>query len=387
MKYRKEILNNIIYINIIYIFFTAYTFTSTIKKDFIKGVDISMLKQLEDNGAKFYDEKGIEKDCIEILKEHGVNWIRIRTWVNPVDKTGNLLGGGNNNKETTIKLAKKIKSKQLKYLLDFHYSDFWSDPGKQYKPKEWENLKGKKLEKKVYEYTKDMILSLKAQNALPDMVQIGNEVNGGMLWPDGKTWKQGKEKIGGYNGFVKLLKAGIKAVKDIDKKIKIMIHLSDGGNNKLYRTVFDELIKRKVEFDIIGISFYPYWHGTFNELTENLSDISKRYKKDVIVVETAYAYTLENGDSLPNIFGKTEERKVGYIASVEGQKQVIKKLMDIIYNVPNNRGKGFFYWGAEWIPIKNSGWKIGEGNAWENQAMFDFNGKALETLNIFKENP
>ena len=172
---------------------------------FIKGADVSMLKQLEDNGAKFYDENNKELDCVEILKNNGVNYIRIRTWVNPTDEKGVLLGGGNNDKETTIYLVEKAKKMGLKVLLDFHYSDFWADPAKQFKPKDWENLTGKELEDTLYNYTKDLLLELKNKGISPDMVQIGNELNGGMVWPNGKTWIQGNEKIGGYEVFSNLL--------------------------------------------------------------------------------------------------------------------------------------------------------------------------------------
>jgi arabinogalactan endo-1,4-beta-galactosidase len=354
---------------------------------FIKGADVSMLKQLEDNGAKFYDENNKELDCVEILKNNGVNYIRIRTWVNPTDEKGVLLGGGNNDKETTIYLVEKAKKMGLKVLLDFHYSDFWADPAKQFKPKDWENLTGKELEDTLYNYTKDLLLELKNKGISPDMVQIGNELNGGMVWPNGKTWVQGNEKIGGYEIFSNLLKAGIKATKETTPDAKIMIHLADGGDNELYRRVFDEITKRGVEFDIISLSFYPYWHGTFNDLQKNLNDISKRYNKDVIVVEIAYAYTLNDGDGFSNIFGANEEITGGHNASVESQMTVIRKVMSTLANVPNNRGKGFFYWEPDWIPKKNVGWKAGEGNGWENQAMFDFKGKALPSLKVFNEEP
>lgn len=353
--------------------------------DFIKGADISMLKQLEDNGAKFYDQNNKKDDPMNILKNHGVNWIRLRTWVDPTDEIGNSLGGGNNNKETTLILAKRAKELGLKVLLDFHYSDFWADPGKQNKPKAWENLSGKDLENALYHYTKDVLQSLKDIDATPDMVQIGNELNGGMLWPDGKTWGDGI--IGGFDGFANLLKAGIKATKEIDSNIKIMIHLAEGGDNKLYRWVFDELSARKVSFDIIGLSYYPYWHGSFEELQHNLNDISKRYNKDVIVVEIAYGYTLEDSDGFHNIFGGTEELVGGYKASIKGQENVLRKLMNVLSDVPNNKGKGFFYWEPTWIGTKGAGWKSGEGNAWDNQAMFDKNGKALASLNAFRANP
>ena len=241
--------------------------------------------------------------------------------------------------------------------------------------------------KRDKEKEKDLLLELKNKGISPDMVQIGNELNGGMVWPNGKTWVQGNEKIGGYEIFSNLLKAGIKATKETTPDAKIMIHLADGGDNELYRRVFDQITAKKVDFDIIGLSFYPYWHGTFDDLQGNLNDISKRYNKDVIVVEIAYAYKLKDGDGFSNIFGANEEITGGFIASIDSQSTVLRKLMSTLANVPNGKGKGFFYWEPDWIPTKGAGWKTGEGNGWDNQAMFDFNGKALDSLKVFMENP
>ena len=353
--------------------------------EFVRGADVSMLKQLEESGAKFYDQNNKKTDVLTILKDNGVNWIRIRTWVNPTDEKGKPLGGGNNDTATTLVLVKRAKDMGFKVLLDFHYSDFWADPAKQFKPKDWEGITGKALEDTLYKYTKDVLQKLKDINATPDMVQIGNELNGGMVWPDGKTWGEGK--IGGFDGFAGLLKAGIKAAKEIDSNMKIMIHLAEGGDNKLYRWVFDELTARKVPFDIIGLSYYPYWHGTLNDLQNNLNDISKRYDKDVIVVETAYGYTLEDSDGFGNIFGGTDEEKGGYKASVKGQENMLRSIMNVVAEVPNNKGKGVFYWEPTWIGTKGAGWQAGEGNGWDNQAMFDKNGKVLPSIKAFSANP
>ena len=345
--------------------------------DFIKGMDISMLKQVEDNGGKFY-ENGVEKDPLVIFKEHGVNWVRLRLWNNPAGK-----GGGENDLATTIELAKRAKALGLKFLLDFHYSDFWADPGTQTKPAAWLNLSGSDLENAVYNYTKDAITQLKNENALPDMVQIGNEINGGMLWPDGKTFGTGS---GGYDGLARLLSSGVKGVKDSleeSEDVKIMIHLAEGGENGRFRTFFDAITERKVEFDIIGLSFYPYWHGTLEELQHNADDISNRYNKEVIVAETAYAYTLDNGDAHGNIFGPDQEKEAGYPATLQGQATEVRAIMDVMAKVPNGKGKGIFYWEGGWIPVEGAGWAAGEGNAWENQAFFDFKGNTLPSLEVF----
>ncbi|WP_426452689.1 glycosyl hydrolase 53 family protein [Paenibacillus sp. S-38] len=353
--------------------------------DFIKGSDVSMLSQIKESGGHYYDG-GVEKDALQILKDHGTNWVRLRIWNNPVDEQGNPLGGGNNDLARTVETAVYAKELGLKVLLDFHYSDFWADPGKQFKPAAWENLSGAELEQEVYNYTDSVLRELKAKDAMPDMVQIGNETNGGMIWPDGKTWQQSAgEEIGGYDGFANLLKAGIRAVKDNDpeNQTRIMLHLADGGDNALYHRVFDALTARGVNFDIIGLSFYPYWHGTLEELKQNMNDISARYNKDVIVVETAYAYTLENGDGFTNIFGPAEQSAGGYKATVQGQAQAVRDIMNAVHEVPGGRGLGVFYWEQDWIPVEGAGWKTGEGNGWDNQAMFDFEGNALPSLDVY----
>lgn len=355
-----------------------------ISSDFIRGADISTLKQLEEEGIKFYNEDGKEQELMSILKSYGVNWIRIRIWVNPLDDFGKAYGCGHNDKATTLELAKRAKELGLKVLLDFHYSDFWADPGKQNKPKDWKDLEGVELENKVYEYTKDILLSLKEINAMPQMVQIGNEVNNGILWPNGKIYDIGNE---GYEDFSNLLKAGIRASKEVNSNTLVMIHLAEGTNNKLFRKMFDNLTEKNVPYDIIGVSYYPYWHGSFEDLEKNLNDISKRYNKDVIIAETAYAYTLENFDSEKNIFNPSHENEGKFLASVLGQENVIRKIINILGKVENNRGKGFFYWEPAWIVQKSSTNKIREVSGWENQAMFDFNGKALSSLNAFSTDP
>ncbi len=358
--------------------------------DFIMGADVSMLGQIEESGGKFYDQ-GVEKDCLEILRSHGVNWIRLRLWNDPTDMNGKLLGGGNNDLQRTIQIAARAKSMGFKFLLDFHYSDWWADPGKQNMPKAWVGLGPEELNKAVYEYTAETMKALADASAMPDMVQIGNEVNSGMMWPAGKTWSQGNEVVGGYDGFAELLSQGIQAVRDNDpnsgnpeKKIKIAIHLADGGNNDLYHTVFDELIKRNVDFDIIGLSYYSFWHGPFDRFADNMKDISERYQKDVVVLEAAYPYTLEDADGHSNLIGGGVQDLGGFKPTVQGQATAIRDIMAAVAQVPNGKGLGVFYWEPEWIAVEGAGWAAGQGNAWENLAMFDFDGNALPSLNVFK---
>ncbi len=358
--------------------------------DFIMGADVSMLKQIEDSGGKFYDN-GVETDCLTILKDHGVNWIRLRIWNDPTDADGNFLGGGNNDLESTVAMAARAKAMGFKLLLDFHYSDWWADPSKQTMPKVWVGLNLEGLETAVYDYTAQVIQALVEVDAMPDMVQIGNEVNGGMLWPVGKTWREGNEAIGGYDGFAALLKMGIQAVRDSDPhnddpqaRAKIVIHLANGGDNELYRRVFDALTERDVDYDVIGLSYYSYWHGSLDDLKSNMNDISERYHKDIVIAETAYAATLNDKDGFANLFsGERDQNLGGYKATVLGQATAIRDVMEAVAQVPNGRGLGIFYWEPDWIAVDGAGWKTGEGDAWENQAMFNFRGEALPSIDVF----
>lgn len=346
------------------------------EKPFIFGVDVSMLYEIQRLGGRFYDA-GVEKDCLEILKDHGVNWIRLRIWNDPTN-----LGGGNCNHENMTELAAKAKKYGLKVLIDFHYSDWWADPGKQNKPKTWRDLHGEDLQRALYDYTKFVLEYMKERGVQVDMVQLGNELNNGFLWPDGQI---SGPNAGGFDGFTMLLKAGIEAVRDFDPEIPIVVHLAEGGNNSLFRWFFDELVKRNVDFDIIGVSYYPYWHGTLEELSFNLNDVSQRYKKDVLVVETAYPWTLQDADGHANIFGEESlQWTAGYLATVRGQTSFLRDLIRVLKQVPDGRGLGLFYWEGAWIPVKGAGWKTNEGNPWENQTLFDFQGNALETLKIFE---
>ncbi len=350
-----------------------------LSRDFIRGVDISMLYEVEAKGGKFYDN-GIQKDPIQILKDHGINWIRVRIWNDPYDENGRPYGGGNCDYKKMTELAKRAKALGMKVLVNFHYSDFWADPGKQQKPKAWKNLKGSSLAKAVSDFTYQVIKYMKDNKALPDMVQIGNEVNNGFLWPDGKLIG---DDAGGFKNFVKLFNAGASAVRRVDKNIKVAVHLAEGGNSALFRWFFGNVLGLKMDFDVIGVSYYPYWHGTLDELRENLDSLAMWLNKEIAIFETAYAWTLSDADGHPNIFGGDMWKIGGYKATIQGQATALRDIMEVVANIPNNKGLGIFYWEGCWIPVRGAGWKEGEGNPWENQALFDFNGNALPSLDVF----
>lgn len=351
--------------------------------DFIKGADVSIMPELERNGTKFYDN-GIEQDGLTILKNHGVNWIRVRIWNNPYVVGPEGVGGGNTDEAKAIEMAKRAKALGMKVLVDFHYSDFWVDPGQQKKPDAWKNDSGDKLVDDVYAYTAKVMQDFNVQGVTPDMVQVGNELNNGMLWPEAQLTE---DNPNGYKFLAKLLNAGLQAVHDNDKdnKVKTMIHLA-GVDVNLYHTFFDNLIvKNKVnDFDIIGMSFYPFWHGTMDDLKNTMNDVSAKYNKDVIAVETAFGYTLKDADFEKNNFGTNEEKVGGYKATVQGQATGLRDVMATVASVNDNRGLGIFYWAPDWVINEKVGWKSnGGGNGWDNLTLFDTKGNALESMDTF----
>ncbi len=269
--------------------------------DKILGADISFLPQLEAEGHKFYDN-GTQKDAIQILKDHGFNYIRLRIFNNPKSDSG-YSKKGYCDLENTKKMALRIKAAGMGFLLDFHYSDTWADPGKQYKPAAWKNLTKQQLCDSIAAFTKLTLLALKKQGTLPNMVQVGNEINHGILWPDGKV--RNLDTLAGF------LKAGIKAVKEVDPRIRVMLHIACGGQNAESRYFLDNMLARGVNFDIIGESYYPEWHGTPDSLKKNLLDLSSRYKQDVMVAEYS-------------------QRK--------------SEVNDIAFSLPGNKVKGTFIW-------------------------------------------
>lgn len=335
----------------------------------ILGADISSLKKSEDMGGVYRYSDGTQADALQILKDSGMNYARLRVWVDPAD--------GYHGKAEILEMALRLKSQGIKLLVDFHYSDNWADPGKQNKPAAWANLDFEQLKKAVYDHTFDICNSLVAQGTPPDMVQVGNEINAGMLWPDGD-----------YNHFdnlAALLTAGYQAVKDSSSSTLVMLHIAEGGDNDLARWWFDNITRREVPFDLIGISYYPFWHGSFAELQANLNDISTRYDKDVIVAETAYAFTDKENDSLSNI-ANPGLMTPGYPFTPEGQRTMLRDIMSIVRGVSNGRGLGVFYWDATWTAFPGNGWDSTDpksGNAWENQALFDFDSRALPALGEF----
>ncbi len=335
------------------------------------GADISSLMKSEDLGGVYRYADGTQADALQILKDAGLNYARLRVFVDPLD--------GYHGKDELLAMAPRLKELGIQLLVDFHYSDNWADPGKQFKPAAWADLDFEALTQALYDHTFDVCSSLVEQGTPPDMVQVGNEVSNGMLWPDAKSDRM--------DNLAVLLKAGYQAVKDCSPATLVMLHIPEGGDNTLARWWFDSITRREVPYDVIGISYYPYWHGTLAELQYNLNDISARYDKDVIVVETAYPFTPGEDDDLANIanIAMTVE---GYRFSPEGQYAMLRDILAVVRAVPGGRGLGVFYWDATWTAVPGNGWDSGDpasGNAWENQALFDFDDRILPALELFGE--
>ena len=342
----------------------------------MRGVDISSLPQVEDSGGIFYDDDGQPRDLFQILADHGINYARLKLWHTPAN--------GYNDLERVKAMAVRIKNAEMGFLLDIHYSDTWADPGKQYKPAAWRDLDYDQLKAAVYDYTKEALTELREQNTDPDIVQIGNEIPNGLLWDSGKLDEMSDQ----FSRLAGLLKAGIDGVKDSGSSAKIMLHLDKGGDNALYRWWFDGVIAEGVEFDVIGLSFYPYWHGELDGLSANLADLAQRYNREMILVETSYAHTLADRDGTPNVIHQEDQLAAGYPATVEGQTKWLRDLMQVVADAPGGLSKGVFYWEPAWLGLPGCNWNPEDptsGNNWENQTLFDFDGHVLSSMDVFLE--
>lgn len=255
---------------------TTANYTPQKEKDKILGADISFLPELESRGMKFSDN-GKPGDAIEILKAHGFNYIRLRLFVDPANPKGYSPGKGFCDLEHTKAMAKRVKAAGMKLLLDFHYSDYWADPQQQNMPAAWVGEDFTGVKKSLYNFTQKAMSELKAQGTTPDMVQIGNEINHGMVWPDGE--------INNLDSLAQLIYQGVKAVKAISPSTIIMLHIALGGQNDESRFFLDNMTARKIPFDVIGLSYYPKWHGTLQDLKNNMADLATRYKQQVMVAE------------------------------------------------------------------------------------------------------
>jgi arabinogalactan endo-1,4-beta-galactosidase len=357
----------------------------------ILGADVSSLAKSEDQGGVYRTSHGRRGDALDILEDAGLNYVRLRVWVDPAD--------GYHDKAELLEMAKRAKKQGLKVLVDLHYSDFWADPGKQWTPAAWEGQTFDQLLQTVTDYTRDIVASLVAQGTPPAMIQLGNEINPGLLWDYAATWtgcSTADDGAGGqrtvchtenWDHLARLLTAGYGAVKSASPSTQVMLHLAEGGSNGTFRWWFDNVTTRNVPFDVIGASFYGYWHGTLAQLQFNLNDVATHYGKDIAVVETAYPFTLADKDGWENIIDLESELVAGYPATPDGQRAWVRDVMSIVRAVPDGHGLGIFYWDATWTGVPGNGWSPRDpasGNAWENQALFDFNDRLLPAMREFR---
>lgn len=371
--------------------------------DFIMGMDASCVPALEESGVKYYDHEGNEKDVYQILAENGINYIRVRIWNDPFDQNGNGYGGGNCDIENAIKVGARATKNGMKLLVNFHYSDFWADPVKQMVPKAWQGMSIDEKSEALYEYTRDCLRKLTAAGVDVGMVQIGNETNGAMCG-------ESSAKTGGWKKITQLMNAGAKAVRETCPNALIAVHFANPEKVTNYESYSANLNYYGVDYDVFASSYYPFWHGTLDNLSDVLSNIAKKYNKKVMVAETSYAFTSENTDFYGNTIGEGGGIVKDYPFTQQGQANLVRDVIDTVVNKMTN-GIGVFYWEGTWITVGNnsyeenlakwekygSGWAssyakqydpddAGQwygGCAVDNQAFFDQYGKATEAIKVF----
>ena len=371
--------------------------------DFILGMDASCVPALENSGVKYYDFDGTEKDVYEILSDNGINYIRVRIWNDPYDANGNGYGGGNCDLENAIAIGKRATEYGMKLLVDFHYSDFWADPGKQMVPKAWKGMSVDEKAEAIYQFTKDCLQQLKKAGVDVGMVQIGNETNGVLCG-------ESSAALGGWKKIMQMISAGSKAVREVCPKALVAVHFANPENAESYASYGKNLEYYGVDYDVFASSYYPYWHGTLDNLAQVLNNIATKYNKKVMVAETSYAYTPEDTDFSGNTIGEGANVVKDYPMTIQGQANLVRDVVDTVVNKTTN-GIGVFYWEGTWISVGTNSWeensakweKYGSGWAssyaagydpedagqWyggcavENQAFFDENGHVLESLKVF----
>lgn len=326
-----------------------------VKELTIKSVDASYIPEIRTYGIATKNRSGVVEGMLNTLKSEGINTIRIRLWKDP--------SNGHSGFSGVKAFAQEIKSLGMKVWLTVHYSDTWADPGAQTKPAAWATASYMQLKDSVYNYTKKIM-----QEINPDYIQIGNEINGGLLWPDGK--------YSNTTQMIELLKQGIKAVRDQSPTAKIMIHYAGFEFASSFYSNFTTL-----DYDIIALSYYPMWHGkSLDQLQSTLISLGSQFNKDIVIAETAYPFTLGWNDYTNNVIGLSSQILSEYPATEQGQKDFFIRMKNIVVNTP--RGIGLSYWGAEFIAFKGN--VSTNCSSWENQALWDFNNTALPAISAYK---
>ena len=371
-----------------------------ITDDFIRGMDASSVLVEENSGVKYYNFDGEEQDVFQTLAEGGINYIRLRVWNDPFDENGNGYGGGNNDVATAVALGKRATAYGMKVCIDFHYSDFWADPKRQHAPKAWEGMDVTQKCDALYDFTKESLTEILDAGVDVGMVQVGNEINNGM---------SGETKL---ENVTQLLHAGCRGVREISEKyqkdISIAIHYTRITDKAQVDSLVANLEKSEMDYDMIGLSFYPFWDGSMSNMQRVVELIQERYGKKVFIAETSYCYTSEDGDGSGNSLVGIDDLAEGYPATVQGQASMVR---DVCAAAHEAGALGVFYWEGVWLPVGEatadnspvwekygSGWASSYaadydpedaglyygGCSWDNQAMFDFEGYPLESLKVFK---
>ena len=363
----------------------------------ILGIDVSTYLEELEHGAKFYDGN-TEIDPLDAFKANGVDYMRIRIWNDPRSPEGAPYLAGTCDLDYYVKLARLAKEKGYKILMDLHYSDFWADPGKQLIPKAWISYGIDEMTEAVYFFTKHCLEVTKSEGVAPEMIQIGNEITNGILWPIGKLENDGKR--GNYENFCRLIDAGCRACREVLPEAKIVLHLERSNDKAVYKEFFTEMQKANISYDIIGASYYPYWHGTPKELFDNLN-ACKVFGKEIMIMELGYGFTRKGymlggeerrlviDEERSNIPGFTEK----YPITPEGQAAFVRL---IVTNAKEKGIGGIFYWEPLWLPGEGICWASEAGqayiheegkstsNEWANQCLFDYEGKKLPAFDEFK---
>lgn len=381
------------------------------RDDFIRGVDISSVLAEEASGVVYYNEEGQAQDIFQTLADNGVNYVRVRVWNDPYDENGKGYGGGNCDTAAAAEIGRRAAGQRMKLLVNYHYSDFWADPSKQMCPKAWEGMEAEEKAEALYAFTAESLREILDAGADVGMVQIGNEINNGMA---GETsWAA--------RGL--LLQAGARAVREVSRErgreIRIAVHFTDIADQTGTLTQAQKLKEKEVDYDIFAVSYYPFWHGTMENLTDILRKVNEAYGKDVLVVENSYPYTTGDGDGTANSIGASDMLPE-YPATAQGQAEEIRDVCAAVAAV-GDAGLGYFYWEPAWLPVnvwekgavdadeilaankeaweeKGAGWassyasgydpkdagKYYGGSSWDNQALFDYSGHPLESLKVFR---
>lgn len=372
--------------------------------DFVNGVDVSTVLSLEESGVVFRDAAGAPSDLFAVLADHGVNSVRIRVWNDPYDESGHGYGGGNVDVARAVEIGERATAAGLGVLVDFHYSDFWADPARQLAPKAWQGFTVEQTATALHDFTVDALQQFEDAGVDVDLVQVGNETNNGIA---GYT-RAGREIDA---PFAALLQAGTSAVREVLPDAKVAVHFTNPETSGRYATYAAGLAQFGVDYDVFASSYYPYWHGTTSNLTSVLSQIATTYGKQVMVAETSWAHTLDDGDGYPNVIGSGTIGDA-YPASVQGQATQLRDTIAAVAAV-GDAGIGVYYWEPAWLPVGppseyeanrvlwetyGSGWAtsaasdydpvhVGEwfgGSAWDNQSLFAWDNTPLESLRTFE---